>query len=357
MSLQDAIQALVEHPRKIVQVVLAALLAAAFVAVLLSWIFGVRDQQPLLMLFGVTAIVLVVSETQAGIPLTAAVLIVGTVVGGEQFIIALTSLVTGNESETAQAIYGSNGTQTTVPVDHDRIASLIVEAIRSQPPADAEVTATKILDRADIAELANMVRAEEASIPFTTLSERSNWPEFVDAWEDTDYFQEDMRILRTDGLVDFPGTNYLVAQVTSRGQDVIDVIREGNFLIEPLPPTLAFDQVDFDNDPLVIAAGGQTRDELTDLRPVHWYRLEIVEGGRFIIETRSDESGDDTDTELALFRRENNTNSLLVENDDGGQGTYSRIVTDSLSPQEDYFIRVTGWLSDTGGYELRVDEE
>ena len=202
-----------------------------------------------------------------------------------------------------------------------------------------------------------MLRAEDAEIPFTTLSERADWPEFVDEWEDTDYFQEDMRILRSEGLVDFPGTNYLVAQITSRGQDVLDLIRADDFLIEPLPPALVSERIDFDNDPPVIAAGGQTRDELTDLRSVHWYRLEMSESGRFIIETRSDGLGDDTDTELALFQRESDTNNLLVENDDGGQGRYSRIVTDSLSAQEDYLIRVTGWLGDTGGYELRVIEE
>ena len=360
---RNAAQMLLEHPRKVFQAVLAVLLATAFIVILLSWIVGVHDLTPLLVLFGVAAVMLMVSDTQKGLPLTAAVLIVGTVVGGEQFILALTSLMTGNESATARAIYGSNGaTAASSGVDHEQLARLIVAAIDQSSPADAEAATTKILDRADVATLAEMIQVDDADVPLMSLSERVAWEEFVAEWEDANYFQNDMTLLQQQGLVGFPGTNYLAAQITPRGQDVLDFIRqrEEDFMaIEPSSVATLVDDIDLANDPSIvpITEGQPIQDELTLRRPVHWYRLTVNERSSFVIETRRRAASDRTDTELALFRGADNPDSPIAENDDLGDDIYSRIVTGPLSPRDTYFIRVTGFLNDTGGYELHVDEQ
>ena len=107
-----------------------------------------------------------------------------------------------------------------------------------------------------------------------------------------------------------------------------------------------------------IAVGRDNAGELNETEPLRWYRFSIgaEDGGRFVLETTGEGSETGVDTVLELFASDG---TMIAANDDatGGTSLYSRI-EELLEPGE-YFLRVRGWLGDTGRYRVgvgRVDE-
>ena len=86
-----------KNPLAVVQLLTVLMLLAAFVLAMVDWISShdrVRVEVPLL-LVGVTAILIIVVRTSQGFSLSVAVLIIGTVVAGDRFMLAITALLKG----------------------------------------------------------------------------------------------------------------------------------------------------------------------------------------------------------------------------------------------------------------------
>lgn len=81
-----------------------------------------------------------------------------------------------------------------------------------------------------------------------------------------------------------------------------------------------------------------------------WWRFTPAASGRITIDT----NGSNFDTILSVFTGAVLTSlSLVVEDDDGGEGTASRVQFDGVAGT-DYAIRVTGYTGATGNVTLRV---
>jgi len=100
-------------------------------------------------------------------------------------------------------------------------------------------------------------------------------------------------------------------------------------------------------DAILISTDGKKYNANLTVDDQDYYKFNGVSGTTYIIELFSDI--DDVDTYMYLY---NNAQSLLDENDDGGQGFQSKIIFECTST-ETYYVMVEGYDgSETGNYSI-----
>lgn len=148
------------NPVAFAKVMTTALLVISFSFLLFSWLFmSAASQKSALGLFGIMVLLMCVVGSEKGFPLTAAVLIVGTIVAQEDFLLKI-SHMWAPKSGTDVSHYLSQGRDAAVSKETQRAAAVetsadaiskkISETVSSQVDKAVDQAVTKIVERLNV---------------------------------------------------------------------------------------------------------------------------------------------------------------------------------------------------------------
>lgn len=319
-----------KDPLAVVQLVTSVLLVIVVLTTLGDWLRSHRrpEVEVPLLIVGVLAVLQIVLRTKAGFPLSVAVLIIGTVVAGDRFMLAVTALLRGQpgqSSDTMKFVTDLYGKSTaTDPIDTQRLAREMVDrlkAVQGNPEAATQV-AEQLIDETRISAAVSRVNDAGARTPLSELARGGpGWQDFVERYSKEPFFQTHMEVLRTLGLVEFSDKQFAAARITSLGKRVAQSIDERPVLSsmsQPLPSLSISGPTDslvteLDNKPAIVRFE-KYRDA--------WYRFTV--NGPADYELLTSRSGtSDIDTVLTLFRSDGKTQ--IARDDDSGSGLFSKI--------------------------------
>lgn len=205
-SHESAFVRFTSEPVSLLQTVATMLFALAFVSALANWAIGgtrVSLQVPLLLL-GLVAIVLLVITIRKGFALGVALLMIGTVVTTEDFLIKISHLLRqGGKIETYLA------TQPATPgMSPDQFASLAADRLvaafgREVSDSIGREKIENLLQETEIDRL--IVRLNRSRSLTELYQQPEGWQSIVDTWKNTDAFENDVAKLTKEGLIVCPG--------------------------------------------------------------------------------------------------------------------------------------------------------
>ena len=310
------------------------------IATMMGW--NRSDLEVVLLVFGVLAILIVILRTENALAITMAVLIIGTVVAGERFLISVTALL-GRTSEEGRKfvgdLYRNQGSQSRSSVDEEALARLIIERIQqSEKPAGTELVVADVIRQARVQQLADRVRDESASTPLLRLANDS-WPDFLNAFRHNPSFRDDMNVLRDLELITFTGLNFENTTFTDLGRQVMDALNKSSFdrtvfaeRLESDGPIETISDARFRK----ITPGTSFVDVVFLDKSDKWFKFAVARRGKFKITTEISDKNLPLDTTLTLYDSEK---SIIAENDDNAEDLFSEIIMNL--DEGDYFIRVS----------------
>ncbi|MEN6427086.1 MAG: hypothetical protein ABFE13_17160 [Phycisphaerales bacterium] len=359
-GLRRSIESSFKDPVSTAQLAATGLLIIAVLVTLWCWGHDrsrSASEVPLLVM-GVVAILLIVLRTTHGFTLSVAVLIIGTVVAGDRFMLAVTALLRGEPKESmtfVKDLYVEHATHSIQTVDPNQVARLIVDLMGEKgKPEQATTVVAGVLERARIAELVREVQREGAETPLRWLKRNDeDWAERVREYREYPEFLQDVECLRRLGLISYSGSRLEDARLTSSGQQVLRYLdEEPGLLLRSAVARLPSKRVAGPNDPVIRLLTpdspplqGRFVDTCDD-----WFRLDVRSHGGYRIETSQADLGPAVDTVLSLLRPDLETQ--IAEDDDGAADMFSRLEV-HLDPGT-YFLRVSSFNGTPGGYSLVV---
>ena len=301
--------------------------------------FMERRLTPILLMTGVLITAFLVVRTENALAISISVLIIGTVVAGDRFLLSITALLTDNAGagDFVTEIYQSGLNATTPLADPEQtqniaedIVARILEAQQKGGEEAAVSVAASYISQAEVSRIAEEVSALGYS---ETLRRIYNTPALfvadLPAISANASFQRSMATLRQFGLISFPGTDYASVVVTEQGGQVAEALN--------LP---------FEVAPVVVEAEPTPSDALADLDlsvipevvvqntervvPLEWedgtgtWLLVTLEDKSFVVmETSDEKTGVDPILTLYDMNKE-----FVAGDDDGGEDLNSRIVAE-----------------------------
>lgn len=326
----NLLEKIIEKPEKFCILLLSICIFFGF-SLLLAWSLLGENRESLevaLIAFGVATILIIMLRTENAIAVSASVIIVGTVVASDRFILTGTCIVYGKDLEECTEAVGSYDSVSSIDrksagefSEEELIAiQRIIELEMGTKASEGDRTSTiiqNVVGSARLERLTNEVRELGASTPLQRLNEGQDaWDEFARNFGGQQFFIDDMESLERLGLVELPGKDVKNASITDSGRSVAEKLSESPFLravedaLVPDGPSLEeaaeleLDGFSLENSPLAIE--WKTRKV--------WLKLDILQKGTYTIETS--ESGS-SDPALTLYDYEL---SQLDEADDEAGG-------------------------------------
>ena len=319
------LKTLYNKPINFMQVVATLLLAIGFLSTLVGWIAtdGEASEAPLV-LTGIMAILLIMSRVESSFTVGISILIIGTVVASDRFMLAATALIGGESAKDVTLLlraYKSNERLTNLiqsnEITIETLAQHITDKISASPSmTDASPPAAieLVLQQASIREVADQVRVLDVETPLDDLvAGGAQWRNFVDRYRDITPFQEDMFTLKRLGLADFPESQFARAAPTDIGKAVNEFLESREELGKP-SDELRDRELQDENDPAItlIDVGTQTEIRFADYWN-QWFKFELSRQSTLEIRTKNSSIG--TDPLLRIYRA-SNLKEPLDQNDD-----------------------------------------
>lgn len=224
-SLKSAAAKATDSPSAFLQVTGVLMFGISFLAVLTGWLFWpAYELKTPLLLFGVIAIVLIVVILQKGFALGVALVIIGTVVASEKFILTITSILRAEPKEVTEILKGY-GQQPNPPQD---VAKVVSEAINKELGGIKPEERKRIERILTTAELERIrVSLGQATIPLGNLVKGGKiYQDFLRQFQDAPYFQKDMALLQREGLITCPGKDLPACKATDLGHQVASLDKQ-----------------------------------------------------------------------------------------------------------------------------------
>jgi hypothetical protein len=357
----DITLACFHKPIPFMQLAAIFMLFASFVAALKAWSphhDRVAAEVPLL-LFGVLAILLIISRTTQGFAISVAVLLIGTVVAGDRFMLAATALLKGNTPETMTFVTHLYAQESSLlrPEDIKTVASQVQAAINASGdnPAGARKAVEQVLESAQLRELAGRVTEAGATTPFQKVAAGGTaWVDFVREYQSRDYFQRHMTILRDIGVINFSADDYRSATLSAVGTQVVSVLRESPDSFSPIskPRLPQGPELSDPNDPAIANLRIGMSESAQFLKSDrNWFRFVVTESAKYRIETSASPTGGSfLDTFIVL--RDATLKQKIGEDDDSGEDFFSKLER-PLMPGT-YFLEVRERDATQGSYTVLV---
>lgn len=344
------------NPVTVVQLTSTVILFFLFSFTMNGWLDS-QTREPLevpLLLIGVFSILIIVLRTKSAFAISVSILIIGTVVAGDRFILAIATILKGGPTQESmnfvKDLYGSAVTPAAQPIDNEALASRITTIVKEKTPAAAELALTRVLGAAEAQSILNQIRLAGAETPFRELATGGeSWLQFVRQYEEQSYFQKHMDILRATNVVTFVDQNFAEAELTAIGRQVKDQLDEAHPANRAsLPDGPALSGI---NDPrLVPLEVGSRRIGKFEQYSRVFFKFTAPESASYVIETGESDSSV-PDTVITLM---NSDLSELGKDDDGGEGLFSRLERslDSAS----YVIEVSSLGGESGEFSILVQK-
>ena len=321
-----------KNPLALVQLLTVLMLLTAFVLAIVDWI-SFRDRVQVevpLLLVGVAAILTIVVRTSQGFSLSVAVIIIGTVVAGDRFMLAITALLKGDPEHTTKFVsdlYGSSESLASELVDHDKLAQTIVDLLeeKSIKPEQATSVVARVLDRAEAVEIAERIREAGAATPFRHLIEGGNeWQDFAGTYEHSSFFQEHMDILSSLGVATFEEGAYGDARLTARGQEVAPFLQpfDSSAIVREVLP-LGPDLTDHPPPEVQELTMGTMNVGEFSTSSRNWFQFAVDDAGEYVVKTTEIEGETFVDTVVILLASDKST--VVKQDDDSGSGFFSKL--------------------------------
>ncbi|WP_159086924.1 hypothetical protein [Loktanella sp. Alg231-35] len=299
---------------------------------------------PVLLLTGVIITAFLVVRIENALAISISVLIIGTVVAGDRFLLSITALLTDNGGEAGtfvRDIYASqpNGQFTSLsdPGNLETFAAEIVRAIEETQSKelgeDAAVgVVQEYISRARVSQLASDVTSNGAQQPMLVLLRPTDdAAAFFQLNQANGVLRDQMLYLRQNGLVSFSLLDYSDAALTEIGLEVATALNRPFEVIEtPIvveDPMIEdfFDTIDPDNLETIALGTQEVAVPLEWTDQAGWFiALDVSERDIFVFET-TDPGPADLDTILTLFTNEG---EVLDINDDDGTNALSRVTAE-----------------------------
>lgn len=340
-----------KDPMPSIQIVVLLLLFISTIATIYEWSDLQRRtavEVPLL-LVGVMAILMIVLRTTQGFTLSVAVLIIGTVVAGDRFMLAITALLKGESEQTiglVNDLYGNKPLRTRVQENPTDIAERIVELVeKSDKP---EIAVEKVIKSVQLDDLANEVSNEGANTPLEYLASGGEiWTNWASEFVENTFFKEDMRFLRDNELATFTGNNFLSAEITSLGINIVTRVKPSRNAFFSLPRGNEIDQIEESefvqltlDSPII--SNFKSSDK-------NWFEFDISKSGKYVITTKSSNFRT-VDTLMKLYAADKLT--VIAEDDDSGDDLFSEI--SSSLEQGKYYLQISSIFSREGEYSVSL---
>jgi hypothetical protein len=342
------------NPTAVIQLIAGVILLTLFVATLVEWIHShnrLSVEVPLL-LIGVCAILLIVLRTTHAFAISVAVLIIGTVVAGDRFMLAVTALLKGNTPESMKFVtdlYVTAASATKPPDPQDLALRITAISRDANSPDEARKEVTKVLAEAQARSLIAQIRSASpnATTPLERLIEGGDrWQSFVSTFKSSDGFKSDMNLLRRLQIVIFPEEKYEDARLTEIGQQLRPYLRSARVAPDRLP---AGPDISNPNDSRVVSLDLGKRKLLSFTTTSRVFaRFHVEQEDRYVIET-SDEGLGITDTVIIL---KDSSGKKIAQDDDGGEGLCSKL--NEQLKKGDYLIEVQNFDEIRGEFYLTV---
>ena len=226
VDVTTAISEIVKKPKSFAELVSISLLGFAFLAVFFGWLFNSDLTTPLI-LFGVMSITILVLLTSKTLVLIMALLIIGTIVTNEGFLLKVGVLIRGDQSGVQEVLAdyrrGTAG-------DEEGLAEIVAQAVREElgtnAPSATVQRIEEIVSTAQYEQIAQRVARQGAFTPLQMLSAgEGDWQQFVDDFEDLEVFKEDLAFLRREGLAECKGKGPRSCGITDIGRQVQEASR------------------------------------------------------------------------------------------------------------------------------------
>ena len=278
--------------------------------------------KPALIALGVSTITYIALRTERASVIAMTILIIGTVVAGDRFILSLTALLRNadkdqlalvtsyNKASSRSEAIRSGASQSAAfdpmaaaaakqlrEAEIETLVERLLEEAGDDPTRAAEsisaTLASRLVAEQSIAQLASSLGAEIAPLE-SLASGGSEWRVFVTDFQDLDFFHADMTTLRELDLITFEGRDYANAQITLTGREVLEFSGLG----DPVATSLGFDEglklgpefSELNIDTLPIIAFDATETEqlvIFDEFENRWFRLDLANSQRVRIATES----------------------------------------------------------------------
>lgn len=303
-----------------------------------------------LLVAGLCVIVLAVMWTKTVVPAMLAILIVGTVVAPREYLTAIAHMISRTETpieDYAALIAGETAEPRTADVTQDLVKTLEDAGLVLTREVEKEVSI--ILSERELADVWSRVDRHNATIPLDWVISGEIASQ-TRRYSSNEFFVEDMNLLRSEGLVSFPGTRFQDAVATEMGRQVAAFNLRDRVLLADDSSSLALvDEMPVTIPPrgemLIIGVPSDSRHAFSSDGTAVWHRFSVQNSGTISIDVRSEES----DPVIQLYDR---GGSLLASDDDSGEDLGSLITLD-LDPGE-YFLRVREFYGRLGDYEVEV---
>ncbi len=323
---------------------------------------------PVLLLTGVLITAFLVVRIENAFAISISVLIIGTVVAGDRFLLSITALLTSNSGEggtLVRDIYADvpgnvfNGTANLE--ERQALAEEIVRAITATQDKDqGEEAAVQVVEnfigRAQVAQLAGEVASRAAQQPLLRLYESNEaFALFAASNFGNPLLQEQMVYLRGIGLVEFLSSDLTDAELTRTGFEVAAALARPFEIVES---SFGLEVV---NAPDALAAADRDSFEVFGIsdtnvaQPITWdagdglfITLDVDEADFYVIEI-TDAAEGSLDTVIELLTEEG---EILATDDDGGTDLLSKLVRRLDAGR--YYLRVVGYLGEPGTAALTI---
>ncbi|MEL6684869.1 MAG: hypothetical protein AAFN63_18705 [Pseudomonadota bacterium] len=323
---------------------------------------------PVLLLAGVLITAFLVVRIENALAISISVLIIGTVVAGDRFLLSITALLTNNDGDGGQFVRefyaGQPGEQLvnlTNPESIQQLTDQLLQAIEvsqeKDDPAAAAVVVEDYITRARVSQIAADVTNFNAQQPLLVLLRSSaDAAAFFLANQANPVLRENMLFLRSNGLVFFTRPDYADARLTDMGTEVARALNRPFEVIEPVvvieespEPTQLFQDLDLDALARVDVGQGEVITPLEwDVPQGEFVALEILTDDIFIIET-TDPGPVGLDTVIDLL---NDQGESVKQDDDGGDDGLSRMIVELAMGT--YYLNVRSFSGDAGRVALSI---
>lgn len=328
---------LIENPLALLQLSCTVLLAGSAAAALIAWIFGAGYESvriPLLVM-GFSVISLIVTLNQGWLGASLGVAIVGILVAPRDYMLRVTHMLSGSDAPFEQYATRYEGEGVVGSSRDDHVMEQMLDVLEQAGVVLADSTRrdlSRVISAEEVERVAGAVLRDGSDYPLQRVVEGGDaLRTLVSENRGEAYFEADMAFLRREGLISFPGLDYLRAVPTDLGRRVAGHLERSL----PTPPS---DQDFESNRPPVNRMtqvgidAGPVQAVFPEGRSPVWFRFTVAEEAQLRIDVQSS----DGDPLARLYGPGDFI--FLAEDDDTGPVLDSRI--DELLSPGTYYLGV-----------------
>lgn len=352
VNVAAAISEINRNPKSFAGLLSIGLLGFAFLTVFFGWLAGANLIVPLILL-GVMAITVLVLLTSNTLVLIMALLIIGTIVTNEEFLLKIGILIRGDKTGLQEILADYRSGTSGAKVELGEVVALAVRkelGARARPDTVQRIEG--IVSSAQYERIAQRVARQGALNALQALATgESRWETFVDAFETLEAFTGDIAFLRREDLADCESGDTRSCRISDLGARVLD-ISLATLLTNPLfelQPSREEVPANLRALPLLVLDGAILNGSLENGAGSVWFRFEVSEPTTATIEALSRSAFDPVIWVYDINRLEA---GAIASDDDGGEQLDSKLNI-RLGPGE-YVLQVKNWDETPGDFSVRV---